>query len=166
MKKGHSKGWPLLLSYELMLVMRGSAAKNDVGECRKEDSKFKTRTMKKPVASSRANSSIVMVVDSKDGRTKYHVRNRLTVKESHVDVWDLAKRRYRRAIRIFRERIDSVLSEVYPNVPVYRDSDVSEIITFMHSLSGVNVEDVAHSIYQLIEKKNNGKQEDFPSGRD
>jgi hypothetical protein len=111
--------------------------------------------MRKPVASSKANSSVIMVVDGKTGKQKYYVRNRLTVNENDLDVWDLARRRYRRAIRIFREKIDDMLRKECPNVPVYRDSDVSDILTLMRQ------GETALSIYRFIQD-NNGKQEDFP----
>lgn len=134
--------------------------------------------MRKPVATARPNSSIVFVVDSMTGKPKYHVHNRSTViyenritgeyksaminrfvrsKTMEVNVWELAKRRYRRAIRVFRDQINSILLHVYTDIPDYRDCDVSDIIALIKSLTGVNIEDVALTIFNFIQTKNNGK---------
>jgi len=110
--------------------------------------------MKKPVASSKANSSIVMVM--KDGKSIYHVRNRLMTQEIEITAWDLARRRYRRAIRIFRESIDEILRQKYSPIPVYRDSYVTDIMLVIRNHKGEN--DLALEIFNLISSKDGSKE--------
>lgn len=131
--------------------------------------------MKRPVASAKPNSSVVLTSDCKtwrrryvvfnkpivvyedrdSGFTKTRVVNRTTQTEVEVNVWELARRRYRRAIRIFRETIDEALGKKYPHRIVYRDCDVSDIIALMHNHKGTE-DDLALTIFNFIEGKNNG----------
>ena len=109
--------------------------------------------MRKPVASSKANSSIIMVV--KNGKKVFYVRNRLTTTELETNIWDLAQRRYRRAIRLFRENIDFILRQEFTDIPIYRDSDVSDIIRIIRNHK--SEDSLALIIKNHIENKKNGK---------
>lgn len=126
------------------------------------------------VASAKPNSSLVL--DMRKG-VKYHLHNRqvivwedrrtgetrtepigkfVTSRDYNLDVLDLAKRRYRRAIRIFRETIDAILLKVYTTVPVYRDCYVSDIIALIHSHKATKIEELSPIIFEFIKEKNNG----------
>ena len=132
--------------------------------------------MRTLVASSRPKSSIIMVVDQNTGKPKYHVRNKtipvsgdeltdtlrykvkatVLYREFGIGVLDLAKRRYRRAIRIYREKIDNVLRSNFTKIPDYRDSYISEIILLIDNQSQLSSKELALLINDFIEQKNNG----------
>lgn len=131
--------------------------------------------MKKPVASARPNCSVVL--DRRNGE-KYHVYNRSIVTHENretgetkhlivdrftrsgemvTNVWELAKRQYRRAIRIFRQEIDLVLATMYRDIPKYRDCDVSTYISVIRTMQGTNIEKVALAIFEMIQKNKDDK---------
>jgi len=133
--------------------------------------------MKRPVASAKPNSSVVLVSDIKTWRRKYLVFNKpfivyedrdtgetktrvvnRTTGDDMLNVWELAKKQYRRAIRIFREKIDGILAKRYPHKVVYRDCDVSGILSLMNGKDDDS--EMALTIFNFIEGKNNGKQEE------
>ena len=128
--------------------------------------------MRKPIASARPGVSLVMITDTKTGRRKYHVSNRSVVchekdgnvkckvinnitktHNDEVDIWDLAKRRYRRTIRLFREEIDSILKAVYTNLPEYRDCDISAIMLEIRKNQSLSTEDLASCIFNVIHQQ-------------
>lgn len=128
--------------------------------------------MRKPIASARPGVSLVMTTDNKTGKIKYHVSNRSVVyhekdgnvkcrvinnitktHNDEVDIWDLAKRRYRRSIRLYREEIDSALKVVYTNIPEYRDCDISTIILDMRRNKFLSSEDLALRIFNVIHQQ-------------
>lgn len=135
--------------------------------------------MKRPVASAKPNSSVVLISDCKTWRRKYHVFNkpfivyedrdtgetktrvvnRMTGDEM-LNVWELAKKQYRRAIRIFREKIDEILGARYPHKVVYRDCCVSGILSLVNEGKGVSNNDMALTIFNFIEGYNNGNKEE------
>ena len=97
----------------------------------------------------------VTIID-KDKSVHYPYR-KITSSENEVDIWEMAKRRYKRAIRIFRKRIDAIISEVYPTIPLYRDEDVSDLLSVM----GNNKENpkLPEMLFDLIKKKENVRKE-------
>jgi len=129
--------------------------------------------MKRPVASAKPNSSVVLISDCRTWRRKYHVFNKpfvvyedrdtgetktrivnRTTGGEMLNVWDLARKQYRRAIRIFRENIDGILSKRYSDKVVYRDCDISDILAIITQKG--SEDDVALTIFNFIEGKNNG----------
>jgi hypothetical protein len=131
--------------------------------------------MRRPVASAKPKSSVVSVVDLKTGRQKFHILNRSIVTEedrqtgetrheivdrftssSDMDnIWELAKKRYRKAVRDFRETIDNILKEAYTDIPVYRDCDISDIMAVIRCQMGDDLKTLAHSIHSFIEERKN-----------
>lgn len=125
--------------------------------------------MRKPIASAKPGVSLVMTTDNETGKRKYHVSNRSVVyyekgdnikcriinniTKSHnieVNIWDLAKRRYRRAIRCYREDINSVLKVVYTDIPEYRDCDIGAIILEIMKNKSLDSHSLALHIFNVI----------------
>lgn len=125
--------------------------------------------MRKPIASARPGVSLVMITDNKTGKRKYHVSNRSVVYHEkdgnvkckvinnitktyndEVDIWDLAKRRYKMTIRVYREEIDCLLKVVYTNIPEYRDCDISTIMLEVARNKSLPAEELAFCINNVI----------------
>ena len=134
--------------------------------------------MTKHIASAKPGNSVILTTDLETGKKVYFVSNhqiityenretgeirsftadRIMSKSEDLDIWDLAKRRYRRAIRIFRRIIDKVLSSAYKDIPVYRDSDISSIMLMIRCNRTADNRDLALTINKFIKKNKHGKE--------
>lgn len=81
----------------------------------------------------------------------------LTMSETDLDVGRMMKRRYMRAIRIFRRRIDAIMVEVYPKVPYYRDRDISGLLSIIRDSK--DNPDLHEMLYDFIKNRDNVRKE-------
>lgn len=91
-----------------------------------------------------------MIASKSTGRPRYYSYNSICSKENELDVIDLAKRRYNRAIRIFRQCINRVISHSYNSTPVYKDKDVSSIMSVIKQNKNLPKKKLAIIVYQFI----------------